>query len=135
LTLGSAVVSFQSPTNLLATAADLAYLASQGISLTSYYALTHPSQVSLCPRLKNGTSTIPANSTSQPNYIGAAGGSRFGVTDNSVVNLSSSTKTIVDLLEAKGVSWSIYQEDMPSSGFTGDFKNAQGKSDYVRKHK
>jgi len=42
----------------------------------------------------------------------------------------------VDLLEAAGVSWSLYQEDMPYSGFEGDYVNQQnGRNDYVRKHK
>ncbi|KAM7183968.1 Phosphoesterase family domain containing protein [Naviculisporaceae sp. PSN 640] len=92
---------------------NLAYLASQGISLANYFAVTHPSQ---------------------PNYVAAAGGALFGVTSNSVYNIASSVPTIVDLLEAKGVSWSIYQEDMPYSGFTGDWPNAAGQTDYVRKH-
>jgi hypothetical protein len=45
-------------------------------------------------------------------------------------------KTIADLLEAAGVSWSVYQEDMPYSGFEGDWVNQQnGANMYVRKHK
>lgn len=67
--------------------------------------------------------------------MAAAGGATFGVTNDGVYNIDASVPTIVDLLEAKGVSWSIYQEDMPYSGFTGDYKNAQGQNDYVRKHK
>jgi phospholipase C len=39
------------------------------------------------------------------------------------------------LLEAGGVSWSLYQEDMPYSGFEGDYVNQKtGANDYVRKH-
>ena len=45
--------------------------------------------------------------------------------------------TVVDLLEDKGISWGLYQEDMPYSGFQGlawvNQKN--GANDYVRKHK
>ncbi|KAK5655807.1 hypothetical protein OQA88_5345 [Cercophora sp. LCS_1] len=93
---------------------NLAWLASQGISLTNYYATTHPSQ---------------------PNYVAAVGASLHGITDNAFRRLGSSIKTIVDLLEAKGVSWSIYQEDMPYSGFQADWKNPAGQTDYVRKHK
>ncbi|KAK4449045.1 phosphoesterase family-domain-containing protein [Podospora aff. communis PSN243] len=92
---------------------NLAWLASKGISLTNYYATTHPSQ---------------------PNYVAAAGASTNGIADNNFRRLGSSIKNIVDLLEPKGVSWSIYQEDMPYSGFQGDWKNAAGASDYVRKH-
>ena len=42
----------------------------------------------------------------------------------------------MDLLDAKEVSWSEYQEDMPYSGFQGDYVNQEnGANDYVRKHK
>ena len=42
----------------------------------------------------------------------------------------------MDLLDAKSVSWSEYQEDMPYSGFKGDYVNqVNGADDYVRKHK
>lgn len=92
---------------------DLAYLASQGISLTNYFAITHPSQ---------------------PNYVAAVGASTNGITDDGFRRIGSSVNTIVDLLEAKGVSWSLYQEDMPYSGFEADWKNPAGKTDYVRKH-
>jgi acid phosphatase len=45
-------------------------------------------------------------------------------------------QTIVDLLETKGVSWAEYEQDMPSSGYTGNYVNQQtGANDYVRKHK
>ncbi|KAK3376268.1 phosphoesterase family-domain-containing protein [Lasiosphaeria ovina] len=93
---------------------NLAYLATQGIKLTNYFAITHPSQ---------------------PNYVAAAGGSAFGVTGDGFVRIGSTTKTIVDLLEPAGISWSIYQEDMPYSGFQGNWINhATGANDYVRKH-
>ncbi|KAH8898616.1 hypothetical protein GQ53DRAFT_877592 [Thozetella sp. PMI_491] len=75
---------------------NLAYLASQGISLTNYYAITHPSQ---------------------PNYVVAAGLSTHGVDSDSFTGIGYSVKTIVDLLEDAGVSWSLYEEDMPFSGF------------------
>ena len=44
--------------------------------------------------------------------------------------------TVVDLLETKELSWAAYQEDMPSTGFTGEaYTNRQtGRNDYVRKH-
>ncbi|CAG8961198.1 hypothetical protein HYFRA_00013254 [Hymenoscyphus fraxineus] len=91
------------------------YLASQGITLTNYKALTHPSQ---------------------GNYVGAVGGSLHGITGDSFTRIPPSTKTIVDLLEAKGVSWSEYQEDMPYSGFEGNawVNQKNGRNDYVRKH-
>ncbi|GES65834.1 phosphoesterase-domain-containing protein [Aspergillus terreus] len=93
---------------------NLAYLASLGITLTNYFAITHPSQ---------------------PNYVAAVGGNTFGITDDSTHYISSSTKTIVDLLEDAGVSWSLYQEDMPYSGFEANYRNQKtGANDYVRKH-
>jgi hypothetical protein len=95
--------------------ANFAWIASQGITLTNYLAITHPSQ---------------------PNYVAAVGGSTHGVTSDSFTRISSSSKTIVDLLEAKGVSWSEYQEDSPYSGFEGNYVNQKtGANDYVRKHK
>lgn len=44
--------------------------------------------------------------------------------------------TVIDLLEARGISWSAYQEDMPYSGFEGfSWVDQQtGANDYVRKH-
>jgi hypothetical protein len=95
--------------------ANLQWIASQGILLNNYFAITHPSQ---------------------PNYVAAVGGSTHGVTGDSFARISSSSKTIVDLLEAKGVSWSEYEEDSPYSGFEGNYVNQKtGANDYVRKHK
>jgi phospholipase C len=95
--------------------ANLAYLASEGILLDNYFAITHPSQ---------------------PNYVVAGGANTHGITDDSFKRIDNGTETIVDLLEAAGVSWSIYQEDMPYSGFQGTYVNQRnGANDYVRKHK
>lgn len=85
------------------------------MTLTNYYAITHPSQ---------------------PNYVAAAGGSTFKVRGDGFERIGADTKTVVDLLDGKGVSWSLYQEDMPYSGFEGSWKNQKnGANDYVRKHK
>ncbi|KAK8097273.1 acid phosphatase [Apiospora kogelbergensis] len=93
---------------------SLSYLATQGVTLTNYYAITHPSQ---------------------PNYVAAAGGSTFKVRGDGFERIGADTKTVVDLLDGKGVSWSLYQEDMPYSGFEGSWKNQKnGANDYVRKH-
>jgi len=94
--------------------ASLQWVASQGITLTNYFAITHPSQ---------------------PNYVAFAGGSTNGITTDNHERLDSSKKTIVDLLDAKGISWGEYQEDSPYSGFEGNYVNQKnGKNDYVRKH-
>jgi len=44
--------------------------------------------------------------------------------------------SVVDILEAGGISWAEYQEDMPYTGFTGfNYTNpATDYVDYVRKH-
>ncbi|KAE9370696.1 phosphoesterase-domain-containing protein [Stipitochalara longipes BDJ] len=93
---------------------NIQWLATHGILLNNYFALTHPSQ---------------------PNYVASVGGSTNGVTNDNFFRIDSSAQTIVDLLEAKGVSWSEYQEDSPYSGFEGNYINQKnGANDYVRKH-
>jgi len=56
--------------------------------------------------------------------------------DNDNFNaVAQNVSTVVDLLEARGISWGEYQEDMPYSGFEGfGWVNSAGKNDYVRKH-
>ncbi|KAI8083057.1 phosphoesterase family-domain-containing protein [Halteromyces radiatus] len=83
-------------------------LAKEGILLDSYSALTHPSE---------------------PNYVAAAGGSTFGITNDDYYNIPKNISTIYDLLEKKGLTWKVYQEDIPSVGYPG-YKIGQ----YVRKH-
>ncbi|KAG6896031.1 hypothetical protein C0992_010781, partial [Termitomyces sp. T32_za158] len=94
---------------------DLEALAAKGLTLTNYFAVTHPSE---------------------PNYVAAICGDYFGLNNDNTINIPSNVSTVVDLLEDKGISWGEYQEDMPSTGFTGTtFKNSKtGDNDYVRKH-
>ncbi|TVY45515.1 Phosphate-repressible acid phosphatase [Lachnellula subtilissima] len=93
---------------------NLQWIASQGITLTNYKAITHPSQ---------------------PNYIASVGGSTHSVIWDLYSRISSSARTIVDLLDAAGVSWSEYEDDMPYSGYEADYINqVNGANDYVRKH-
>jgi len=95
--------------------ANFQALTKQGIQLTNYFAVTHPSE---------------------PNYISTVGGEYFGMQNDNLSQVPANVSTIVDLLEEKGISWAEYQEDIPSSGFPGfQFLNAKGQSDYVRKHK
>ena len=77
--------------------------------MTNYNAITHPSQ---------------------PNYIASAAGSNLGVVTDSNYNIPASVKTIYDLIENKGLTWKLYQENLPSPGFTG----ATAPGSYVRKH-
>jgi hypothetical protein len=68
--------------------------------------------------------------------VAAVGGNTHWVWEDWTFRIDSSVKTIVDLLEDAGVSWSVYQEDMPYSGFEADYVNQQnGANMYVRKHK
>lgn len=82
-------------------------LLKKGILLDNYNAVTHPSE---------------------PNYVAAAGGSNFGITNDDYYNIPKSVKTIYDLLEKKGLTWKVYQEDIPAVG-SGIFK----AGNYVRK--
>ncbi|CAO3576031.1 unnamed protein product [Absidia cylindrospora] len=77
-----------------------------GVELTNFTALTHPSQ---------------------PNYIGLISGSTEGCIDDEIVNLDR--KTIVDLLEKKHVSWKAYQQ-----GYPGDCSLDMNHGKYARKH-
>ncbi|KAL0490648.1 acid phosphatase [Acrasis kona] len=79
--------------------------ASLGSLLTNYKAITHPSQ---------------------PNYLATISGSFWKKNTDSSVSVSNTT--IVDLLEAKGLSWRSYQEDFPGDCFKKD------RYPYVRKH-
>jgi len=94
---------------------DLAYLATQGILLTNYYAVTHPSE---------------------PNYVSVVGGDYFGIGDDALHAIPDQVASVVDLLETAGISWAEYEEDMPYTGFTGfNYTNpATFYVDYVRKH-
>ncbi|KAF8845480.1 hypothetical protein BDN67DRAFT_460873 [Paxillus ammoniavirescens] len=89
-------------------------LSSQGITLSSYYGVTHPSE---------------------PNYIAASGGDFWGLSSDNLVDVPTNISTIVDLLDLAGISWSSYQENMPSDGYPGfNFTNPDGYTYYVRKH-
>ena len=84
-------------------------LFSSGILLDNYHGLTHPSQ---------------------PNYLAAISGSYWGVSDDSQHEFGTTYTTIVDLLEAKNLSWKAYQENIPSVCYTG----MSSDSLYYRKH-
>ncbi|KAI9026425.1 phosphoesterase family-domain-containing protein [Phycomyces nitens] len=77
-----------------------------GVLLTDYLAITHPSQ---------------------PNYIAMITGSIEGVNEDLEANLSR--KSLVDLMEAKGISWKSYQQAYP-----GSCNLAMRYSTYARKH-
>ena len=88
----------------------LAQLASRGQRLTHYYAVAHPSE---------------------PNYLAMIGGDTF-VSDDGVHDLPPSN--LVDLLEARHVSWKAYQEDYPGNCFAGSVATGKDGGLYARKH-
>ena len=85
---------------------DFKNFADKGLLLTQFYARTHPSQ---------------------PNYITILAGETMGVSDDN--NHDVDATNIVDLLEAKDVSWRSYNENYPGDCYTG---SKSGK--YARKH-
>jgi len=91
------------------------WLATQGITLTNYYATTHPSE---------------------PNYAAVVAGDNFGMDQDYFTTFPANVSTIVDLLDTKGISWAEYQEAIPYAGFQGyNFSNqVDYANDYVRKH-
>jgi acid phosphatase len=91
------------------------WLASQGILLTNYYALTHPSQ---------------------PNYAASVAGDNFGLDNDGFVRFPANISTVVDLLDSQDISWGEYMEHIPYAGFKGfNYSDQQTyANDYVRKH-
>ncbi|KAB8339134.1 hypothetical protein FH972_022070 [Carpinus fangiana] len=94
---------------------NLAALAKQGVALSNYFGVTHPSE---------------------PNYMASVAGDNFGNDNDAFNKLPANVSSIVDLLEARGISWGEYQEDMPYAGFGGyAWPNQKtGANDYVYKH-
>ncbi|KAH7883978.1 phosphoesterase family-domain-containing protein [Phlebopus sp. FC_14] len=89
-------------------------LSTQGITLSAYYGVTHPSE---------------------PNYLAAGGGDFWGLASDNMEAIPSNISTIADLLDQKNISWSEYQENMPTDGYGGfNFTNPDNYTYYVRKH-
>jgi hypothetical protein len=86
----------------------MAGLANQGAFLDNFYAETHPSY---------------------PNYLALVAGSTFGINSDGQTDLAKTS--LVDLMEAKGISWKSYAEQYPTS--PACFKGVS-RGGYVRKH-
>lgn len=94
---------------------DIETLSKQGILLTQYYGLTHPSQ---------------------PNYIASVGGDYFGLDNDDFVRLPSNVSTLIDLFDSSSppISWRGYFEGISSPGYMGVSTTNPGGHNYVRKH-
>ncbi|HEV2943959.1 MAG TPA: alkaline phosphatase family protein [Solirubrobacteraceae bacterium] len=82
-------------------------LALQGALATSSYAVTHPSL---------------------PNYLALTGGSTFGI-ESDCTDCHVGARNLVDELEAAGISWKAYMQDMPGPCFAGASSGL-----YAKKH-
>jgi hypothetical protein len=74
---------------------------------------------------------------SQPNYLALWGGAVFGVRDDGIHNISA--KNLADQLAARGKSWHVYAQDLPSrcskvSAAYGAIDLVGAAGWYVRKH-
>src|SRR5437870_2603896 len=60
----------------------------------------------------------PGNHPSEPNYLWLEGGTNFGIHDDNspASNHQTTTRHLVSLLNAAGVSWKAYQEDISGTG-------------------
>jgi acid phosphatase len=94
---------------------NLKWLATQGITLSNYFGVTHPSM---------------------GNYVAAVAGDYFGINHDDYLEIPKNISTIADVLDAGKISWGEYQEDMPYTGYTPfEWVNPQTKANmYVRKH-
>ncbi|CAG8543009.1 9404_t:CDS:2 [Paraglomus brasilianum] len=95
------------------TAIQNPYLASlitrnNSVLLNNYFAVSHPSE---------------------PNYVATLFGSTAGILDDNFYSVDGTN--LVDLLEAKGISWKAYMQDYPGACFT-NMTSTSGL--YVRKH-
>ena len=81
--------------------------ARRGSVLSGYRGVTHPSL---------------------PNYIALVSGSTHGIATN-CTSCTVAGKSLADTLEARGLSWKAYAEDLPRSGWTG-----ASRGRYAKKH-
>ncbi len=71
---------------------------------------------------------------SEPNYFALFAGSTQGATNDGVYNLDGAN--LADQLEAKGKTWRVFAENVPTNCFTGEVgvNGADGVGFYARKH-
>ena len=101
--------------DIIGNTADAPYinqLAQQYSFAANYYGVTHPSQ---------------------PNYLAATSGDFLGLHKDDPT-LTFNAQNIVDQLEAKGLTWTSYQQGLPAAGSTVAQSPATGSGLYVKKH-
>jgi hypothetical protein len=82
----------------------------QGLMLSNYYAITHPSQ---------------------PNYIAQIGGDTLGCTGDSPIDIPA--RNLIDIIDEHGLTWKSYQEDYVPLA-KGDCQTVSKADKYYRKH-
>ncbi|KAH8820617.1 acid phosphatase [Xylogone sp. PMI_703] len=94
---------------------NMKLLAAQGLTLSNYYGVTHPSE---------------------PNYCAIYGGDHFGMDNDNFNQIPANVSNIWDILADAGISFSTYQENLPYTGFEGFqyINSGSGANNYVRKH-
>ncbi len=70
-----------------------------------------------------------ASHPSLPNYLALTGGSTFGYDGHDCGTCSVSHRNLVDELEAAGISWKAYMEDMPTT-----CSHQVSSGGYIRRH-
>jgi hypothetical protein len=89
---------------------------------------TSPYVNSLARRYASATSYFGVRHPSLPNYLALTAGTTFGV-DTNCTDCQQSGESIVDQLEAAGVSWKAYMGGMPGACFKGAVSGQ-----YAKKH-
>jgi len=83
---------------------------------------------SLARRYASATGFFGVRHPSLPNYLALTAGTTFGV-DSDCTDCQQDGESIVDQLEANGVSWKAYMGGMPSACFKG-----ASSGQYAKKH-
>jgi hypothetical protein len=83
---------------------------------------------SLARRYGLATGSFAITHPSLPNYLALTSGSTHGITSD-CTDCAVSATNIVDQLQAAGISWRAYLEDVPSTCFQG-----AGAGGYAKKH-
>src|SRR3954466_7467688 len=85
-----------------------------------------PYVTALARRYASATGFFGVRNPSLPNYFALTAGTTFGV-DSDCTDCQQSGPSVVDQLEAAGVSWKAYMGGMPSACFKGAFSGPSAK--------